>query len=65
MEPLRLNAIPSRPILQRRANTVGPLASMCSLNFRRGPALARTEAWLYSRRQFLGNAAIAASRVAA
>jgi len=32
--------MPSRPILQPCARTVGPSPSMCSLNFRPGPALA-------------------------
>jgi hypothetical protein len=38
-ESFRFDTMPSRPLLQAWANTVGPSPSMCSLNRMPGPAI--------------------------
>src|SRR6266480_5501817 len=44
VESFRFETMPSSPILQACANTVGPSPSMCLLNRMPGPTLARVEA---------------------
>src|SRR5262249_10400671 len=44
IDVFRFETMPSRPILQAWANTVGPSASMCSLNRRPGAARLNTDA---------------------